>query len=747
MEQLVQTRSVKQDAEPSPLLAHMAFHLTGKRSRGLDAIDELDLRPALLAGYRDLTALRYDFPLVLTPGVKDATAIRPLSALFDGILERCAVGAEGERLRKHGLRLEREIRLLAANGARGSLSDVWAEAARRLCLHGDELLQDSLKRLREALDGDGELLDCDAGTAARLFRHLWQAVQDEKALRFRALADALTMRLSDILRAEQARSEDGRSAESLSASFGSTHRDAFDFAVMSRLLTEATPPASLPDARRQRIRRLISVLASQRFFPATQQGAEASGAIEPHPFIFEDSAAAIEAYRARLPEAIELVKALAMARLEVEGEYIDARHDAFFADFGADNIEAAAFDLLPDYLIHVRAGGRRSTDHATLLEACCAGLRAKVVVEIDDLLAPSPIAGGNPVFGGRNHQLAQTAMELNALYVLQSSSANLVRLRDALLLGMTFAGPSLFSIYVGAAGNPDGLPAYLIAAAATESRAFPTFVYDPSAGPDWAARLRLADNPQVERDWPVQTISYEDEAHQRVSDSLPFTLVDLIACDRRYGKHFARVPPANRASSMVPVSEMLGADQNGPADRVPYLLMVDRDNRLHKVLVTERLVQEARRCADMWRSLQELGGIHDRYAATLPAHEQDLRERPRQTTANDAVPAPTEGAPAAPAATAATPVPDTAVPSKPSDDPYIETPRCTSCNECTQINDKMFAYDANKQAFIANPDAGTYRQLVEAAESCQVAIIHPGKPRNPNEPGLEELLRRAEPFL
>jgi hypothetical protein len=35
---------------------------------------------------------------------------------------------------------------------------------------------------------------------------------------------------------------------------------------------------------------------------------------------------------------------------------------------------------------------------------------------------------------------------------------------------------------------------------------------------------------------------------------------------------------------------------------------------------------------------------------------------------------------------------------------------------------------------------------VEAAESCQVAIIHPGAPRDPNEPGLADLLVRAEPF-
>ena len=58
----------------------------------------------------------------------------------------------------------------------------------------------------------------------------------------------------------------------------------------------------------------------------------------------------------------------------------------------------------------------------------------------------------------------------------------------------------------------------------------------------------------------------------------------------------------------------------------------------------------------------------------------------------------------------------------------------------------MFAYNENKQAYVADITAGTYAQLVEAAESCQVSIIHPGKPRNPNEPDLAELMRRAEAF-
>jgi len=81
------------------------------------------------------------------------------------------------------------------------------------------------------------------------------------------------------------------------------------------------------------------------------------------------------------------------------------------------------------------------------------------------------------------------------------------------------------------------------------------------------------------------------------------------------------------------------------------------------------------------------------------------------------------------------------------DVPCIETLRCSTCNECTLAFPKMFAYNENQQAYIRDLKAGTYRQLVEAAESCQVSVIHPGKPWNPDEPGLDELLERAKPFL
>ena len=89
-------------------------------------------------------------------------------------------------------------------------------------------------------------------------------------------------------------------------------------------------------------------------------------------------------------------------------------------------------------------------------------------------------------------------------------------------------------------------------------------------------------------------------------------------------------------------------------------------------------------------------------------------------------------------------------PEAPAPDPdvaWIETPRCTTCNECTELNNQLFAYNDNQQAYILDIDGGSFKDMVEAAETCQVSIIHPGKPRNPKEANLSELIKRAALFI
>nr|VFJ95725.1 MAG: Ferredoxin [Candidatus Kentron sp. H]VFJ96560.1 MAG: Ferredoxin [Candidatus Kentron sp. H]VFK02466.1 MAG: Ferredoxin [Candidatus Kentron sp. H] len=61
-------------------------------------------------------------------------------------------------------------------------------------------------------------------------------------------------------------------------------------------------------------------------------------------------------------------------------------------------------------------------------------------------------------------------------------------------------------------------------------------------------------------------------------------------------------------------------------------------------------------------------------------------------------------------------------------EPWIDTPLCTSCNECIELNPRLFVYDDNKQAEIGDLAAGTHDEWVAAAEVCPAQCIHPGHP-------------------
>ncbi len=91
-----------------------------------------------------------------------------------------------------------------------------------------------------------------------------------------------------------------------------------------------------------------------------------------------------------------------------------------------------------------------------ILRALAAGLPAKILVQTDDLVEPSPLGDGVLVFGLRGKQLVSTAIGLGTVYVLQSASSNLFQFRDRILAAMAYAGPALISVFSGAAGNAAG---------------------------------------------------------------------------------------------------------------------------------------------------------------------------------------------------------------------------------------------------------------------------------------------------
>ena len=721
--------------------ALVAFHLTGNRAvTHLDAIDEPHLVPALLAGYRDLASLRYDFPLVLVDHPPGEEYVVPLSGLMDQILDTVAADEDGDRVRQHVLRLETGIRRQAAEGERGTISQMWDSVAGTLAA-SDASVIDSLTRARRALEIDGELLDCYEGLPSRFLNHAWELAQDKRATAFNEVVGRLIQGLSDILKADFHNSREGRSAENLKTSFGNGPMDAFDFEAMAAILGDTASRGQLPQSRRERIRGLLSVLQSQRFF------ATPSSAGDIYSFTFDDCAGALEAYRKRLPRAVELARAIAIGELEVSGEYDEGRHDVLFASFGSQGLDAQYLAMFPDYLVHLDTDTMLAQEQELLFEILSADLPFKVLAQTDDVIEASEIGDGHLAFSLHSRSLASTAMGLTGVFVIQAPSSALLQLRAEIQRGLDYSGPALYSVFSGASAARSCWSTYLTAAAALESRVFPLFVYDPSSGRDWASRFSMAGNPQPDRDWPSHDFAYQDEAYHAVTGQVAFTLADFVACDPRYSSHFARVPRLEWSDALVPVPDIVEQDRREKVDQVPCLLMVDPDDRLQRVIVHDKLIGEARRCLSLWHSLQELAGVHNSYADRALAQAEasrQLQPAPTAPVQDGGVETGTEAAPSTDLASGELAAEQE--PERSPDDPYIETARCSTCNECTLINNKMFVYNENQQAYIADARAGTFAQMVEAAESCQVSVIHPGKPWNANEPGLEDLLVRAEPF-
>lgn len=718
----------------------LIFHLTGKcQGEGLTSIAGLELVPALLAPYRDLNSLRHDFPVVLVEDGAGREFVRSLSSLIDTMLKDVAPrGIEGERLRRHALQLEREVRTDVAQGARGRLSELWELAAARLGAREGETLEKVLLHAGGAVSAEGQVVGCTQQMPASLITHAWHAARRAKARKSQADLSRLVLKLSDILRAAHSHSQAGREPASLKAAIGGLHQDAFDFEQLSRIVGKGVPRDELPPARRARLERTLGVLEAQRFFTAADAG-QGEGH-DGQDFVFDNCAAAAQAFRQRLGDVVELVKAISIAELEVKGHYVEAEHDLVFEAFDAQSLTADDLARFPDYLVCIPPGRNDAPENANLLEMLSSGLPVKVLVQTTDLLEEASIGAGHFAFGVRSARLATAAMGLGGMFVLQSTSSNLYALRAQIERGLACRGPALFSVFAGTGSVLGPLAPYLTAAAAMQSRAFPAFSYDAAAGADWATRFSLENNPNAEQDWAVETLAYMDTALQRATEPCAFSLADFVLCDPRYAGHFAVVPRERWHGAMLPVVDWLALSEQEAQQRVPYLLAVDGNDVLHRVIVDARLMQATRRCLLLWRRLQEHGGVHDSHAPTRLAREQPVSQAP-------AAPQATKQEASKDAATPAAVQPvEAAAPARSRDEAWIDTPRCPSCNECQLINDRMFGYDERKQAFIKDLTAGTYRQLVEAAESCQVAIIHPGQPRDPNEPGLADLLVRAEPF-
>lgn len=720
------------------------------------------LLPALIHHYHHLDPLhvRYDFPLLLVENGENGYVVR-LVEVIDNLLDSLEVsGDEGQLLKQHVLRVEAEIKSQLEKTPDGRLSDLWDTAAEIVLNHAEkkELVEKNIQTASEALKIEGTVVGCCHETSAKVFSHLWTQYWTIKNKTFCEELDLLLIKLNYILAADDAKTDKARDPEHLRAS---TANAEIDFEKLSKTLSESHLPQPFPEKQRQRLEETIETL---------KRGKMMFEYLSSEEIMIEDCMTVKDKYQQKIKEMITFFKAYRIAQLDLENKYNDEKHDHFFSDFDQNDFTETEWAYCPPILLNISIDELDAGRKCALIELLESDIPVKILLQVQDI---------------ESERWGQMALALNTVYVWQGTNASVKKMP---VKGFDYPGPALYMVYEGDPVNIPQLSSYLASASAGEGRVFPGFTYDPGRGNDWLHRFELDPTPQYERDWSIDQYIYEED---EVSIDLEFTAADFLVTDQRYD--FLPVAKSDWNENMIPVGEYLNHILNESdelVDKIPYILMIDAEGQQYRAILTRTLVEKTIKYLLNWRSLQELGGINNSHAQKRIAEEKERLEAEKQAEITEIeqkyeqqlnqnvgelteviinriaagllsegmgssmmMAAPTSSAPAKKEAkpkeeeqAPAEPVEDEEDETMSFDDPYIDTPLCTSCNECTNRNGKMFAYNENKQAYIKDATAGTYKELVESAEKCPVKIIHPGKPKNPDEPGLDELIKRAEPF-
>ncbi|MCB9649520.1 MAG: 2-oxoacid:acceptor oxidoreductase family protein [Deltaproteobacteria bacterium] len=499
----------------------------------------------------------------------------------------------------------------------------------------------------------------------------------------------------------------------------------------------------------------------------------------PYPFpwtnhLFQDSPSmAMGIFEGHMAKMADGFRAIRLAELELAGKYDPKKHDGFFTYFNWHQFTDEEFELCPPVVSVGGDGAMYDIGFQNLSRAMMSGKPIKVVVVDTQVYSNTGGQACTSGFIGQVSDMAQygkaiqgkqeirkeiglIGMAHRTTYVMQSTIAHPGHMIEGFIRGLKARRPALFNLYSSCQpehGIGDDMSHHQ-AKMAVESRAYPLFRYDPDKGKTPEECFDLEGNPSLTDDWPMYTLRYKEGTRDKTME-VPMTFVDFAVTETRFRKHFRKAPQDTWTSDMVPLHEFMQLSEEDREGKYPFVWSVDRQQRLGRLLVSSVMVASAQERLDFWIMLKAIAGVRPEAMTTEQVEakiRQDVIGKIAQgllqlasggsltvdTTANlVALPSPTNGAAAGGNGAAA------------AGDymaPWIDSDQCTACDECININNKMFAYNANKKAFIKDPSAGSYLELVKAAEKCTAQVIHPGLPKDRGAKDVAKLIARAEKY-
>ncbi len=667
--------------------------------------------------------------------------------------------------------------------------------------HRERLAAD-LERLQNAA-GDGEILGYGQYPSLHLLIHAIRSRVIPRRQRFKERVNQCIRGLRGLFEVEYGKSAEAIEPRQARGSVG-PGGERFDPVALSEVMDHSRGTREMSPERRARIEAALEVLDAWRpdamlvkfIHLGSVAGDWIGEAGDVEDLVDADPCArATELFDQEAERLSRIFAAVRVAELEIGNIYDPAVHDPWFASFHWEAFSHEELLKVPCVVALDDANRIAGEGLQSLSRLLSSGRPVQVMARIQASNNPGALANENP-FQAYRTELGYLGIAHRQAVVNQSSPARHRHLMKGFLaaLDATHTGLHLVNTGQRPPGNLLPLNAWLVAGAAIEGRAHPFFQINPAAGDFAAARVSFDVNPQPTNDWAVHPFRYRDENGSDASQDLAFTFADYALLIERLRDHFRVIPPGCDSEALVPAAEYLALSVDQAHSLLPFVWAVDGNALLHRVLISRELILACRDRLNYWHSLQELAGVKNRYvelaiertqdderarfaeeqAAMKTAHLAELEEV-RERAASEAMqrltdtllgldmaggalptiagsrPARAEtpaalAAEAEPEAAEATPEPEPEDDGLSFDEPWIDTPLCTSCNDCLRINPQLFLYNEDKQAYLGDKAVGTFAQLVEGAELCPAKCIHPGKPWDQGEANLDELVERAAPF-
>lgn len=641
--------------------------------------------------------------------------------------------------------------------------------------------------------GDGACLGCSEKTVVRLFTATVEALMQPRVKAWVAHLDDLVDRLSQRLR------------QALVDGLDISHLDDLVDRGDSRLsvselvdrASRADPQASSVDRSwLHRVSSLIRELQGLRecYTGGTSgRGRAAMGVLNatgcssvwgstfpynPYPFpwanhLFQDSPSlAMGVFEGHMSKMAKGFRSVREAELELAGEQASAKDFEALENFDWRGFSDREYALCPPVVVIGGDGAMYDIGFQNLSRVLMSGKPIKVLVLDTQVYSNT---GGQACtsgffgqvsdmaeYGAGAHGKQEVRKELGLLaiahrtsYVMQSTIAQPSHMIEGFIEGLASRTPAVFNCYTSCQpehGIADDA-GYAQAKLAVESRAYPLFRYRPGRGLRLSEGLDLSGNPAPDADWPDYKLRYRRHGMDRQLD-LALTFADFAASEGRFRKHFRAVPKEAWHGEMLPLADYLDLDDEGREGKLPYIWHLLPDGEPGRLLVSAEIVASCEDRRDFWRLLRELAEPAAPPAADRQALVEQLRSELIGRLSDSLLRlSEQDGASLHPISTAepADAAKASEKPQPQTDDsayiaPWIDTPECSSCDECTLINPRIFGYNSDSRAVIKNPEGGPYCDLVKAAERCKEGIIHPGLPRDRSAPDVERWIARGEKF-